>query len=97
MKVRSYFLAFFLFAFVASSFAQVSIDEDGLYYDKDNKLYTGTYIEFHANGNKSIELNLKKGLEDGLVIIYFKNGEKNEIRSYKDGEMDGTWTTWNMG
>ena len=31
------------------------MDEDGLYYNEDNKLYTGTYIEFHKNGNKKIE------------------------------------------
>lgn len=95
MNARKWFLAFsFLIAGAVSS-AQVIIDENGLYHNENNELYTGTYMEFYTNGNKRIELSLEKGLINGPVTLYFESGEKNEIRSYKKGLMDGTWTTWN--
>jgi antitoxin component YwqK of YwqJK toxin-antitoxin module len=77
------------------AFAQVTIDEAGLYYNENNELYTGTYIEFHPNGNKMIEVSLKSGLPDGPVSIYFETGQINETRSYAKGKMHGTWITWN--
>lgn len=77
------------------SYSQLNISEDGLYYDENNELYSGNYIEFHSNGNKRIELNLKDGLKDGEVHIFFENGTLNEIRTYKAGVMHGTWTMWN--
>lgn len=79
----------------AMSFAQVSMDEDGLYYNENDELYTGTYIEFHTNGNKKIEVSLAKGLPNGPVSIYFETGQINETRSYEKGKMHGTWITWN--
>jgi antitoxin component YwqK of YwqJK toxin-antitoxin module len=96
MKARILFLAFFLIVAGAVSSAQVIIDEKGLYHNEDNELYTGTYIEFYPNGNKRIELSLNKGIIHGPVTLYFESGERNEIRSYSNGKMDGTWITWNQ-
>ena len=94
MNIRSWLLACILVFISVLSSAQVIIDEDGLYLNANNELYTGTYIEFHANGNKRIELSLKKGGVDGPVTLYFESGEVSEVRSYKNGKMDGTWSTW---
>ena len=95
MNARTWCLAFFLVITTALTSAQVIIDEDGLYRNENNELYTGTYMEFHTNGNKKIELTLEKGIPNGPVTLYFESGAKSEIRSYKNGLMDGTWTTWN--
>jgi antitoxin component YwqK of YwqJK toxin-antitoxin module len=95
MNARTWCLVFFLVITGAVLSAQVIIDEDGLYHNEKNELYTGTYIEFYTNGNKLIEVTLDKGLINGPVTLYFETGQINEIRSYKNGEMDGTWTTWN--
>jgi antitoxin component YwqK of YwqJK toxin-antitoxin module len=95
MMIRSWSLAIFLIFISVVSSAQVTIDEQGLYHDANNELYTGTYIEFYTNGNKRIELSLNKGKVDGSVTLYLESGQTSEIRSYKSGKMDGTWSTWN--
>lgn len=95
MNFREWSLAFILIFIGVVASAQVSIDEDGLYQNENGELYTGTYIEFHTNGSKRIELLLEKGVINGTVSLYFETGERSEIRSYRNGKMDGTWSSWN--
>jgi len=95
MNFRSWSLACILIFISVVSSAQVTIDEDGLYHNENNELYSGKYIEFYTNGNKRIELSLKKGIVDGPVTLYFESGQISEIRSYDQGKMDGTWSTFN--
>ena len=95
MKFRSWSLTCILIFISAVISAQVTIDEDGLYHDGDSELYSGTYIEFYTNGNKRIELSIRKGIIDGPVTLYFESGQISEIRSYDLGKMDGTWSTFN--
>lgn len=93
-----FFIPMFLYMiFVAQGklFAQISEDENGIYYDESKNLYNGTYIEFHDNGVKKIEMNIKDGLKDGETTLYSMEGKISEIRSFKMGKMDGTWTTFN--
>lgn len=42
-----------------------------------------------------IELSLKDGSVDGPVTLYFDSGQISEIRTYDQGKMDGTWSTFN--
>lgn len=72
----------------------ISEGKDGLYYDSQGALYTGTYRNFYENGQIKTEIPLINGLKSGSMMIYFQNGQTNEIRSYKDGKMDGTWLTF---
>ena len=74
---------------------QITVNSNGLYLDENNNLYTGIYKEYYPKGNIKTEMSLRNGLKDGITTIYFENGKKNEIRSYKKGEMHGTWITWN--
>ena len=83
MNFRSWSLTCFFIVISIAGAAQVTIDEDGLYLNEHNELYTGTYIEFYTNGNKRIELSLNKGIVDGPVTLYFESGEVSEIRYYK--------------
>jgi len=95
MNFRSWSLTCILIVIGVVSSAQVIIDENGLYHNENNELYSGTYIEFYTNGNKRIELSLKNGIVDGPVTLYFESGQISEIRSYDQGKMDGTWSTFN--
>ncbi len=74
---------------------EVNKGDDGVFYGADQKPYTGTYQEFHPNGQLKTSIPLTNGLIDGEVHIYFENGLHNEIRAYKEGEMHGKWITWN--
>lgn len=93
--MKKYYLALIYIFLVQLSFSQIIIDKDGLYYNEDNELFTGSYVEFYDNGNKKIELDLKDGKKDGKVFLYFENSEINEMRSYKEGLKHGLWETWN--
>ena len=81
--------------FSLPSFSQnISEGKDGLYYDNQGALYTGTYRTLFDNGQVKSEIPLVNGQKSGSMMIYFPNGQVNEIRSYKDGKMDGTWLTF---
>ena len=51
--------------------------KDGRYYKKD-MLYTGTHIEYYENNVVKIERHIKDGIEDGLVTLYYPNGQEQE-------------------
>lgn len=69
-------------------------EKDGLYY-KNDMLYTGTHKEFYDNGNIRISMQVRDGVKEGEVVLYFENGKKKEVRSYKEGNKSGKWITWN--
>lgn len=54
--------------------------------------FSGTYISYYENGNKSLEGDLnKKGNRDGIWTTYDKNGNKTVDLKYKDGYRNGKW------
>lgn len=75
-------------------FAQNLEIRDGLYYKK-GMLYTGTHIEYFENGNKSLVLNIRDGLEHGSLEYFYPSGIQKEYREYNDGKKTGIWITWN--
>jgi len=83
-----------LFLVVFSAFSQDIKEIDGVYY-KGNTPFTGSFTSSFDNGKPRIDMNLVNGLKEGVVKVYFENGELNEIRAYKKNEMDGTWLTFN--
>ncbi len=93
MKKISAFLVFILYALTLQ--AQHLEREDGIYYDKYNNPYTGTYAEHYENGQIKIEMQIKSGLKHGIIKMFFINGRIKEIRAYYNNLMDGTWQTWN--
>lgn len=85
-----------LFCLVTNlSFSQGINEVEGLYYDTKGDLYTGTYTEFYDSGSKRIEMNIYDGKRNGKITLYFENENVQEVRSYVNGLMDGTWITWN--
>lgn len=78
-----------------TSFSQIREHRDGLYYNQSDELYTGSYTEFYDNGNKRVEMHLRDGEKHGKIILYFESENIQEIRSYAQGLMHGTWMTWN--
>ncbi len=89
------FLLLFIFLFHIVSYAQIIQKEDGLYYNENNKAYSGTYIEFHPNGVKRIEVNLLDGKKEGITLLYSDDNQLLEERSFTKNEKDGTWKTFN--
>ncbi|MBN2743477.1 MORN repeat protein [Breznakibacter xylanolyticus] len=79
----------------AMSFAQLVQHDDGRFYDHAGKPYSGVYIEYYPGGNKRVEMNLTEGQKHGKTILYFKNDSVQEIRSFYQDLMDGTWITFN--
>ena len=90
-------LIFFALIFVNTSsvFAQLSVDEDGIYYDNLGKPYTGVYVEKYDNGVTKSTTTLISGRKHGIAAIYFKDGTLSEFRMYRNNQMHGTWITWN--
>lgn len=76
------------------SFAQQITEQDGIYLS-NSKPYTGLYTTTHPGGVTKFSLQLKNGLKDGEMRVYFASGVLNEIRHYARNQMDGTWTTYN--
>lgn len=74
--------------------AQYIKEVDGLYL-ADSTPYTGTYKSYYDNFNPKVEMNLDQGKKDGITKLFFEDGSINEIRSYKNNLMDGTWITYN--
>ena len=89
------FLILILISAWGSLKSQITIGDDGLYYDETGKLYTGIYVEKYPTGTKKTEMSLVNGRKEGLTQIYYSNGVVNELRMYKNNLMHGTWVTWN--
>ncbi len=79
-----------------TSWGQIIEGDDGMYYASNYEPYNGEYTEQYENGSTRIEMNLVEGVKEGFVNLYFDNGNLNEIRSYKNGMMDGKWETYNI-
>ncbi|HET6556017.1 MAG TPA: hypothetical protein VFG54_01810 [Prolixibacteraceae bacterium] len=65
---------------------------NGIYY-ADSVAYTGKYTTHFPNGKIKIELNLENGMKNGTANVYFESGLLNEVRSYKNNLMHGSWIT----
>jgi antitoxin component YwqK of YwqJK toxin-antitoxin module len=51
--------------------------------------------EYHSNGQKKSEGNLKDGIREGSTTKWYENGQiKSEGNYSKDGEKDSKWTYW---
>jgi uncharacterized protein len=55
----------------------------------------GTWTRFYENGNKWCEENLKKGVEDGSLTEYNKEGIVILQGDYVEGEREGVWKLHN--
>jgi antitoxin component YwqK of YwqJK toxin-antitoxin module len=75
--------------------AQEIKEIDGIYY-QNGQLYTGEYTSRYDNGMVKMTAKISEGKKEGIVQIFFENGQLNEIRSYKNNQMDGTWEMYNI-
>ncbi|MFN3556563.1 MAG: toxin-antitoxin system YwqK family antitoxin [Bacteroidales bacterium] len=75
---------------------EITKGADGLYYSPDQQLYSGPWREYYPGGQQlKMQMSIKQGQIDGQVILFFSNGQIQEIRSYQMGQMHGQWTKWN--
>jgi len=57
-----------------------------------NKDFTGRWVTYFPNGNKSYESDLKKGKNTGEFIAYYPNGSKCFIQHYTEKGINGADT-----
>jgi len=81
--------------FLNAATAQEINEVDGIYY-KNSQLYTGEFTSRYDNGMVKMTAKISEGKKEGIVQIFFENGQLNEIRSYKNNLMDGTWEIYNI-
>jgi antitoxin component YwqK of YwqJK toxin-antitoxin module len=77
-----------------TGFSQVSIGENGLYYDKDQQLFSGNYKEYFDNGQVKQEMTIVDGKIDGVVQLWYRSGSIKETRVFKAGLRNGMWTSF---
>lgn len=53
-------------------------------------------ISYYCNGKKKLEYtsNADNSAPEGLFIVWYENGQKQEERNYKNGVAHGLWTYW---
>ena len=81
---------------VASSFHGNQIPETILTYRQDGNLISLiNSTSYYANSRKSYEAKYLKELPISK-IWWFSNGEKKKKITFKNGKINGKWTTWNV-
>jgi len=78
-----------------SLFSQNIVLQDDIYVDKDGKPFTGKYKEYYSDGILKLEIEMVNGTKNGKGVLYFKNGNIQDVYSYKQNKMDGLWLTYN--
>ncbi|HEX8679493.1 MAG TPA: hypothetical protein VF683_06025, partial [Chthoniobacterales bacterium] len=48
---------------------------------------TGSYLEWHENGQKAVEMTLRDGNPDGLVQAWHPSGLPKSRSEFRDGKM----------
>ncbi len=56
--------------------------------------YTGSWVTWHVNGQKSHEIEYKNGKYDGRFTSYYDNGRKMVEQHYRSGIGSGVDTGW---
>ena len=56
--------------------------------------YTGIKIRWHNNGRLAFKSNFLKGKFNGKCELYFENGQRQQMATYKDGVLDGKYNEW---
>lgn len=92
MKKIIFIVVFWAIGF--SIHAQILNENDGLYYEKNGKLFSDTLREYYPDGSLKFVINIVDGKKDGIGFFYDKDGKK-EQQSYKLGVKDGLWVNWN--
>ena len=61
------------------------------YYKELPRLFTGKWIYWHENGNKSYECEYIDGKETGKWISWYENKNKSSEGEYINGKLTGKW------
>lgn len=73
----------------------VILKKDRYVFRATGKVYTGVFREYDSDKRLLSATCITNGLLEDSTIIYFPAGNIKEIRSYKEGQKSGVWTTWN--
>ena len=71
------------------SLKQMVMTKEG--WNLNGALYTGKYIDYYNSGKIQNEGTLLNGKLNGVLTVYFKNGNNKSVTSYKKGIPHGDW------
>jgi hypothetical protein len=56
--------------------------------------FTGTWVDYHVNGQKARAVELRAGKHHGICATYYDTGATSEVSHYVQGEQHGDYTGW---
>ena len=56
--------------------------------------YTGAVVDWHENGQKSYEVQMRAGVAQGTAVEWYENGQKMTEVTLKDGAPTGSLLGW---
>lgn len=66
------------------------------WFDKNNKLYSGSFRDYYLNGSNKMSGNLLNGVLDGLIDTYYPRGELKSSIIYINGKKDGEFKSFHI-
>ena len=92
---------FFLTLLLLSSvYAEVRVIDKLEYRDSiayavgEDKVFNGTYLTKHSNGNQKLHIDYVDGLKNGLSNSWHYNGKKKSKVVYQNNKKEGVETRW---
>ena len=73
---------------------QLINDKGILYALGDSEPYTGPIIDYHPNGVKSYQVEVKEGVAQGTATEWYKNGQKMTETTLEKGQATGAIKGW---
>ncbi len=66
------------------------VERNGITYEINSQTpFTGSFVNYHENGQLKVRRNFKDGKRDGLSEDFYENGQLNSKENYKEGELNG--------
>jgi antitoxin component YwqK of YwqJK toxin-antitoxin module len=95
--MKKLIIPFILFFILVNTVAaqEVILKKDKYVLRESGICYTGIVKEYDSEKRLVSATCIKNGLLDDSTTIYYPSGTIKEIRSYRKGQKNGIWTTWN--
>jgi antitoxin component YwqK of YwqJK toxin-antitoxin module len=64
------------------------------YKETSNKIILKESISYYKNGQMSYKVEYDSNGLNSRKTWWYNNGNKSKLVTFKDGKIDGIWTTW---
>jgi len=95
--MKKLIIPFILFLTLVNTLAaqEVILKKNKYVVRENGKSYTGIFKEYDSENRLISATSIKNGLLEDSTTIYYPAGTIKEIRSYREGQKNGIWSTWN--